>query len=498
MKRSLATSRWLWWGVPALIVMLWMVGALLPGAVEGLPEAPWVTWVSLPVVRFARDVTAALALGCVVVGGLLVTGRSPRVLRWASGWAVAWLVVLLVELFLTVSDLLAVTPFEALDPTTVWSVLSQTTVGKVFVWQLVGVALVAVLSWAVMSRPTAWVVAFIALGACVAPAWLGHGGLDGGHAAATISLALHAGAASLWIGGLVAVVAYLVHRPTAAASVLPRFSALALGCVIVVAESGLLNASLRLTSPSDFLTTTYGALVLGKAVLLGWLVLLGWRQRTRVIPALDAAGSASVAALARLAVFEFATMGVALAVAITMSRLGPQPTPPLGHVLNPLAVVLAAIALPQLVTRFHSSSPRRAWARVARDYPEVVALALCLVVVEVAGVGLVDSLLWPGLGSVVGALVLAAAGWAFVVAARGSRGRSGVMVAMVGWLVASLVVARFELARSSGGADARIAWAALVLGEALLALGLLRGGSADAVDAAEAPVVVATTEELTT
>ena len=475
MKPSLATSRWLWWGVPALFVMLWAVGALLPGAVEGLPEAPWTTWVSLPVVRFARDIAAAIALGCAVVGGLLVTGRSPRLLRWASGWAVVWLAVLLVELVLTVSDLLAVSAREAIEPTTLWSVLSQTTVGKVFIWQFVGAVLVAVLSWGVMSRPTAWVVAIVALGACVAPAWLGHGGLAGGHAAATISLALHMGAASLWVGGLVAVVAYLLQRPTAAASVLPRFSALALGCVIVVAESGLLNASLRLTSPADFLTTTYGALVLGKAVLLGWLVLFGWRQRTRVIPALDAAGSASVPVLARLAALEFAAMGVAFAAAITMSRLGPLPTPPLGHVLNPVVVVLAALALPQLVIRFHMPAPRRAWARLARDYPEVVAIVMCLAVVEVAGVGLVDSLLGRGLGSVVGVALLVAVGWAFAVGARGPRGRSGVVVAMVGWLGASLVVARFELARSAGGVDSHLTLAALALGEGLLLLTLLRG-----------------------
>jgi len=473
-KRSLATSRWLWWGVPALIVMLWAVGVLLPGAIEGLPEAPWATWVSLPVVRFARDVAAALTMGCAVVGGHLVTGRSPRVLRWASGWAVAWLAVLLVELVLTVSDLLAVTPLEAMEPTTLWSVLSQTTVGKVFIWQFGGAVLVAVLSWGVMSRPTAWVVVIVALGACVAPAWLGHGGLAGGHAAATISLALHLGAASLWVGGLVAVVSYLLQRPTAAASVLPRFSALALGCVIVVAESGLLNASLRLTSPADFLTTTYGALVLGKAVLLGWLVLFGWQQRTRVIPTLNSAGSASVATLARLAVLEFATMGVALAAAITMSRLGPLPTPALGHVLNPVVVVLVALALPQLVIRFHAPAPRRAWARFARDYPEIAALVMCLAVVEVAGVGVLDSIMGPGVGSVVGVVVLAFVGWIFAVGACGSHGRSAVVVAMVGWLVASVVVARFELARSTGGTDSRLTLAALALGEGLLVVALLR------------------------
>ena len=81
MRGTLSVGRRLWWGIPLLIVVLWVLGALLPSFVDGLPEAPWVTWVTLPITRYARDVAAAVTVGCVAVGALLTPGRSHRVLR---------------------------------------------------------------------------------------------------------------------------------------------------------------------------------------------------------------------------------------------------------------------------------------------------------------------------------------------------------------------------------------------------------------------------------
>ena len=47
------------------------------------------------------------------------------------------------------------------------------------------------------------------------------------------------------MGGLAVVSALLLLEPQRVRDLLPRFSVLALVCVVVVAETGLLNASLR-------------------------------------------------------------------------------------------------------------------------------------------------------------------------------------------------------------------------------------------------------------
>ena len=75
------------------------------------------------------------------------------------------------------------------------------------------------------------------------------------HAAATASLAVHIAAVSVWVGGLAALVGLVLLDPQVARAAIGRFSLVALVCVIVVAESGLLNASLRVGSPSAFVTT---------------------------------------------------------------------------------------------------------------------------------------------------------------------------------------------------------------------------------------------------
>ena len=472
MRGTLSVGRRLWWGIPLLIVVLWVLGALLPSFVDGLPEAPWVTWVTLPITRYARDVAAAVTVGCVAVGALLTPGRSHRVLRWASGWAVVWLAVLVVQFILTVSDVLAIGVGDALDPTTLWSVLTQVPIGQVALAQAVGVAFVAAFSWAVLGRFTAWLVMLVALAACAAPALLGHAELAGGHTAAQVSLALHIGAVSLWVGGLVATVALLLVEPARARALLPRFSVMALICVLVIAETGLLNATQHATSAAAFLRSDYGSLVIAKAVLLGWLVLLGWRQRSRVIPLLDDSESVTVGALARLASWEFLAMGAAIAISVTMSRVGPVGEPTARSYVSPVTMTLLALALPLLIGRVFRPSPEQGWVRFAQSYPELAAVVMAIVVVEVAGTGLFTNWFGADAGAVVGALALVAAGIPFAVSIQGDRARSGVIAAMVAWAIIIPVTVRLSARQFTASPDARVVVAALVLAEALLAVTL--------------------------
>ena len=67
---------------------------------------------------------------------------------------------------------------------------------------------------------------------------------------------------------------------------LARFSPLALGSVIAIAVTGVVQAYIDVRTLHGLLHTTYGALIIAKVALLLALIALGWVNRERVIPAL--------------------------------------------------------------------------------------------------------------------------------------------------------------------------------------------------------------------
>ena len=310
--------------------------------------------------------------------------------------------------------------------------------------------------------------------------------MPGGHVVATLSLGLHMVAVSMWIGCLAVVVALLRTEPDLGPVMLQRFSLLALWCVIVVAETGLLNASLRAGSPSALVGTPYGALVLAKAVLLGWLVRMGWLQRGNVAAMGDATSRESSGALRHLAARELAIMGAAIAVSVALARIGPAPSGVTAGPFSPLPVVLLALATPLLLACSFPTARAGAWSLWVRSYPEVPAVVLLFMVVEVAGVGVLDALLGPEAGALAGSALLVAAGWSWAHGALGGRGIAPVVIVMAGWPLAAWLSSL--LAGSSSGW--RPSFVSLLLAEALLVAALLQVRSRSRA-AAQSSVVVA-------
>jgi len=107
----------------------------------------------------------------------------------------------------------------------------------------------------VLERITGMLVSVAAITAAGLLGFNGHSGIADGHSAATVSLGLHVVAASAWIGGLIATIAYVTGNSSHKDVVLKRFSVLALVSVILLAESGLLNASLRMDGPASLVTS---------------------------------------------------------------------------------------------------------------------------------------------------------------------------------------------------------------------------------------------------
>jgi copper transport protein len=106
---------------------------------------------------------------------------------------------------------------------------------------------------------------------------------------------VHVLAASVWVGGIVCLLHALpgatkqlqsAERTRLLGATLARFSPLALGAVLALAVTGVVQAYIDVRTLHSLLTTTYGALLLVKTALLLTLVGLGWVNRARVIPAL--------------------------------------------------------------------------------------------------------------------------------------------------------------------------------------------------------------------
>ena len=94
---------------------------------------------------------------------------------------------------------------------------------------------------------------------------------------------LHVAAASVWLGGLVALGLGLAGGGGSPATV-RRFSNVALVSVLVLALSGVIRALTELRSVSQLWSTGYGRVLLVKSTLLALLVAVGWVNRYLLLP----------------------------------------------------------------------------------------------------------------------------------------------------------------------------------------------------------------------
>lgn len=355
-------------GIPILLLVVASLGGLSESDIPGLPVVPFVTLVSLPIDIWIRDIAMALTVGGAIVGGVLAPRPDPRIGRLTSGAALVWLAALAVQAVLTVSEVLAMPLRSAFDPTIMWSLLTQTTLGRVILIQFVLVALVAILGWVVLDRITGLIIVLAAGTSAFLLGFTGHSGITDGHVAATISLGLHVVAATTWIGGLIATIAFVAAGSSGSAAVLRRFSVLALICVILLAESGLLNASLRMDGPAALITSPYGAIITAKVCVLVVLIGFGWRQRTRVIDRMTDENRTRT--LVQLGAWEIAWMGIVLGLSVALARTAPPAGVVSGDAMSFASVVLLGLGIPLALT----SVITRQGPRLLRSYPEAVAV----------------------------------------------------------------------------------------------------------------------------
>jgi cytochrome c oxidase assembly factor CtaG/putative copper export protein len=331
-----------WW-VPALVALAALgVLALALGyghglnatTITGLPDPGLLTDWALPIATLACQALGTGSVGLCVCAAFLLPGdgrtvsaHGYRLLRLATVTALGWVAASVALLVFTVSDLLG-EPLSQVGLGAVESFALSISQGQALALQA-GLALVlAAVTRVSASRTAAACAAVLALVAVLPPAFTGHAAGAGNHQIAVTSLALHVLAASVWVGGLVALL--LVRRSKALPDAAGRYSRLALACFVVVAFSGTANAWVRLGSPDQLYRSTYGWLLVGKIMALLVLGGFGALHRARTLPALR---DGRRGAFVRLATGEVVVFAVTFGLAVALSR---SPTPvPSTVVVNP-------------------------------------------------------------------------------------------------------------------------------------------------------------------
>jgi copper transport protein len=180
--------------------------------------------------------------------------------------------------------------------------------------------------------------------ALVLPALAGHAGQKSPRGLALPLDIVHMAAAAIWLGGLIGlVVLWLTLRPegrvAALAHVVPRFSAVAFGSVVVLIGTGIGSAFLELPTFASLWQTSYGKALIVKIVLLFAALMLAGVNLARTKPRLQASvsqpslGSQTAVLLRRLVQGEIVFVSAALFAAVVLTSL-PPPASALARVKN--------------------------------------------------------------------------------------------------------------------------------------------------------------------
>ncbi|WP_062130907.1 cytochrome c oxidase assembly protein [Demequina aestuarii] len=237
-----------------------------------------------------RDVALALtaggliALAVMLPAGHAAAGRAAAVARWSS---TAWAASALAYVFAAYARIRNedVAPERFVEE--VWSFVTTIDLGQAYLHMALAAIVVSVLAAVVRSpQASAWTLVPMvwALGW---QAQTGHAAGAADHHLAVSAMFLHLAASAVWLG--VIAVLFLMRRPLGsdAKAAVQRGSRIALWAAVAIIVSGIANAWVRLGSPTDLVTTTYGRLLVLKVVLMSVAVALAAWHRRASLPRLS-------------------------------------------------------------------------------------------------------------------------------------------------------------------------------------------------------------------
>jgi copper transport protein len=288
------------------------------------------------VVRWLYFLALALLVGGIGFRLLVVRGPLPpraerRFYRVTGIGAVAALEVGILAFLLRAEDALQL-PFTGFLYGDLSSLANGTRFGEAFIAMTLGFALVTALlylSWLTDRVWLLWPAFALGLSFASGLSLSGHSAADAGHSwVSELADWVHLSAATLWVGGLVQLVA--VVWPAAhelRRTVFLRFSRLATVCVALLLSAGIYLSYLRLPHVHDLWTTGYGVVLLVKLGLVALALCWGALHQFVALPRIESDGVAG--RLSRSLLGESAVaMAVLLAAAVLVdSKPPPQPLP---------------------------------------------------------------------------------------------------------------------------------------------------------------------------
>ena len=366
----------------AVLVLALLAGGNLPARVAPVlaQAGPLVDW-ALPVVTFAARLAAVGTIGTLLFAAVLVPVAGPslpdagrRSVRAASFWALAWAVATLMTGLLTLARLVGSSP-TGLTADSVRAFVGLPA-GRTVLAVAVLAGILAVLARRCRTAFHARALLALAAAGVVGPVLTtGHAAGEGDHVLAISVLGAHVLGASVWVGGLTALLLHGRAREVLGPAA-SRFSALALGCFVVVGGTGTVAAWVVLGSSAAGLAaalgTGYGALLVVKTASLLVLGGFGAWHRHRTLTALRADRPG---AFRRFTAVEVAVLLATVAVAVALAASPPPasaapaptpatsaeaaPDPMAGHDHGDLSV---GVLIDD--TRFHVPHPVRAGSTV--------------------------------------------------------------------------------------------------------------------------------------
>jgi copper transport protein len=212
----------------------------------------------------------------------LVAAFTARTRRYGLLLCVAVALAMLLGMLIQAANAADIAIWEAVGAPFVRLVGTQ--VGTVWLARLGSVAVLALLLWRARGRLLDWGGLLAGSALLLAISFISHAAaVPNGVWLALFMDWLHQFAAAAWVGGLFSFVLLLLLARTAlqdeartrfVAELVPRFSALAIGAVVVLAGTGLFHSWLQVKTPSA-LGTMFGGALIVKLLLIAPMLVLG-------------------------------------------------------------------------------------------------------------------------------------------------------------------------------------------------------------------------------
>ncbi|SDG21692.1 putative copper resistance protein D [Sinosporangium album] len=341
--------------VLALVIAMIAGGAAFPRIIPGLPDEGALTRWALPLSKLAMDTAGLVTVGLLLTATAFLPGdkgllgkTALRYVQAASWAALIWAGAAASTMVFSLSETLGMPVVEIFGGNELTSYASQDSRGVGLTLVVLFAVAIALFSRGAITAGASGGLLLLGLVTLLPPALTGHTSSSPNHDLATSSVAIHVISMALWVGGLAVLTVHVMRKQPQIEAAVARFSDMALWCFIALGLSGLFAALARLTSIGDVFTSSYGLLMVAKAVLFAGLGAIGWWHRKRTVPMVE---QGRPGGFLRLAVGEVMIMLAAVGLAVALARTEPPPVslPPdrafelLGYPMPP-PMTLASLA----------------------------------------------------------------------------------------------------------------------------------------------------------